>query len=213
MLDGPALDKIRRYVDNGGYLFTEDWALKEILAARFKEFVDLGPYLPGMDVNIFPKPGAAMHPYLRRIFVKPPKSMGGTMSETDFEKVAHTWKIDNESPAIKITNRDKVTILIYSSDVGEKSKAGGGSDAVAITFAVSPKPGTSSAGSDPVATGKPIEQDRAKMSGGRVLHVMSHFGKQKNQDDEFAIQNLLINFLIEANERRGIERLVEKKKP
>ncbi len=210
MLEGSALDKIRRYVNEGGYLFTEDWALKEILDARFGEFVKLGNYISEMEVNILPKPGAATHPFLRRVFIKPPKmSGGGTMSESDFEKVAHTWKIDNESPSIKIMDKSKVTVLIYSPDVGEKA-GNNGSDAVAITFAVNPKSG-SSAGGDPVASGKPIEQDRAKMSGGRVLHVMSHFGKQKKREDEFTIQNLLINFLVEANERRGLEKLVEKK--
>ena len=33
-------------------------------------------------------------------------------------------------------------------------------------------------------------------------HVLSHFGKQNSEDDEFALQNLMLNFLIEANERR-----------
>jgi hypothetical protein len=41
------------------------------------------------------------------------------------------------------------------------------------------------------------------MQGGRVLYVLSHFGKQVSAQDEYSLQNLLINFLIEANERRG----------
>lgn len=209
---GPAgLDKIRKYVDNGGYLFTEDWALKDILSQRFKEFVDMGPYLGEMEVNITPKPGAISHPYLRNIFSrlkakkKPYVEQGGTVAEgpesPDFERIDHTWKIDNESPGIRITNKSKVTVLLFSKDVGRVS-GDKGSDAVAVTFVVSPKgPG----GADPVATGAPIEQDRAKMTGGRVLHVMSHFGKQKSRTDEYTIQNLLLNFLIEASERRGIK--------
>src|SRR5688572_26769045 len=100
---GPAgLDKIRKYVDNGGYLFTEDWALKDILAPKFREFVDVGPYLIEMEVNITPKPGAISHPYLRNIFsrLKPKKKpyaeSGGTVAEgpdsPDFERIDHTWK-------------------------------------------------------------------------------------------------------------------------
>ncbi|HKS16577.1 MAG TPA: hypothetical protein VJU16_04640, partial [Planctomycetota bacterium] len=214
VMENAGLDKIRKYVDAGGYLFTEDWALREILAERFKEFVGVGEFIRSdLEVNIFPKPGAGSHPYLRNIFsrLKPKKKgysdKGGTVAEgpesPDFERIDHTWKIDKDSPVIKITGGAKVTVLIYSKDV---AAAGKGSDAVAITFVVAPKAG---GGMDPVATGAPIEQDRTKMSGGRVLHVMSHFGKQKSQTDEYTIQNLLLNFLIEASERRGIK--LEKK--
>jgi hypothetical protein len=214
VMEAPGLEKIRKYVDAGGYIFTEDWALREILAIKFKEFVDVGEFIrTNLEVNIFPKPGAGSHPYLRNIFsrLKPKKKgyveAGGTVAEgpesPDFERIDHTWQIDKDSPTIKITGGAKVTTLIYSKDVAAAAK---GSDAVAITFVVAPKgPG----GMDPVATGAPIEQDRTKMSGGRVLHVMSHFGKQKSQTDEYTIQNLLLNFLIEASERRGIK--VEKK--
>jgi hypothetical protein len=30
--------------------------------------------------------------------------------------------------------------------------------------------------------------------------VLSHFGRQESQQDEFALQNLLLNFLLEARE-------------
>jgi len=211
---GPAaLNKIRKYVDDGGYLFTEDWALREVLSVKFKEFVDVGEFVKSdMEVSIFPKPGAGTHPYLRKIFSrmkpKPPAMAGGTRAEdspADFERLDHTWKIDQDSPTIKIKDKSKVTTLIYSKDVGALSGSNG-SDAVAVTFIVSPRGGPAA---DPVATGAPIEQDRTKMAGGRVLHVMSHFGKQKNLTDEYTIQNLLINFLIEASERKGIK--LEKK--
>jgi hypothetical protein len=210
LMDESGLTKIRKYVDGGGYLFTEDWGLREILSVKFKEFVDVGEFIRSdVEVGILPKPGASSHPYLRNIFsrLKPRKKAevekGGTVAEgpesPDYERIDHTWKIDKDSPAIKIVNEKKVSVLIYSKDLGAMAK---GADAVAITFIVAPKAG----GLDPVATGQPIEQDRTKMSGGRVLHVMSHFGKQqKNRTDEFTIQNLLLNFLIEASERRGIK--------
>ncbi|HEU4338470.1 MAG TPA: hypothetical protein VFS19_00240 [Planctomycetota bacterium] len=214
LMEPAGLDKIRKYVDMGGYLFTEDWGLREILAVKFKEFVDVGEFIRAdMEVNILPKPGALSHPYMRNIFsrLKPKKKpyveAGGTVAEgpesPDFERIDHTWKIDKDSPAIKITGGAKVTVLIYSKDISAIVK---GSDAVAITFVVAPKGG---GGLDPVATGAPIEQDRTKMSGGRVLHTMSHFTKQKSQTDTFTIQNLLLNFMIEASERRGIK--LEKK--
>ena len=71
-----------------------------------------------------------------------------------------------------------------------------GDDATAITFF----PGAE--WKSVIGTGG-FEQDRRKMKrGGRVVHVLSHFGKQQSQDDEYALQNLLLNFLIEANERQ-----------
>jgi hypothetical protein len=214
VMEEPGLIKLRKYVDGGGYLFTEDWALREILCVKFKEFVDVGEFIRSdMEVNVYPKQGAGSHPYLRNIFsrMKARKpaviDKGGTVAEgpdsPDFERIDHTWKIDKDSPTIKITNPGKVSVLIYSKDIAQIAK---GSDAVAITFIVAPKAG----GGDPVATGQPIEQDRTRMSGGRVLHVMSHLGKQqKSQSDDYTIQNLLLNFLIEASERRGIK--LEKK--
>jgi hypothetical protein len=214
VMEPAGLEKIRKYVDGGGYLFTEDWGLREILAEKFKEYVGVGEFIRSdMEVNIQPKPGALSHPYLRNIFSrmkakkKAEAAAGGTVAEgpdsPDFERIDHTWLIDKDSPVIKITGGSKVSVLIYSKDVAAAAK---GSDAVAITFVVAPKAG---GGLDPVATGAPIEQDRTKMSGGRVLHVMSHLGKQKNRSDEHTIQNLLLNFLIEASERMGIK--LEKK--
>ena len=54
-----------------------------------------------------------------------------------------------------------------------------------------------------IASGGKVQQDSTKMTGGRVLYVLSHFGKQKSSEDEYSMQNLLINFLIEAYERRA----------
>lgn len=39
--------------------------------------------------------------------------------------------------------------------------------------------------------------------GGRVLHVLSHFGKQQDRYGEFALQNLLLNFLLERVLKQG----------
>jgi hypothetical protein len=36
---------------------------------------------------------------------------------------------------------------------------------------------------------------------GRVLHVLSHFGKQSSTHNEATLENLLVNFLIEVNVR------------
>jgi hypothetical protein len=98
------------------------------------------------------------------------------------------WKIDDESPDIKILKKDAVTVLIMSPKIADKSRPEG---AVAVTWGVS--------GENIVSTGS---NKTSYSGGGRVLHVMSHFGKQKSKIDEFALQNLILNFLIELNQRR-----------
>lgn len=192
-------DKLRKYVDAGGYLFTEDWELEEILKPAFPEFVDVGAYLREQDVPVLPKTGSGGHPYLRKIFVKPPtaKNGGGTSVEEDVAKIEHEWHIDQDSPAIVIKNDKKVMTLLFSETVGIQSDKNG-SDAVAITF-LSGKGATND-----IATG----QNREKMRGGRVVHVLSHFGKQGQKDagqkGEATLLNLMINFLAEAAERRAL---------
>jgi hypothetical protein len=51
-------------------------------------------------------------------------------------------------------------------------------------------------------------QNRETLKGGRVVHVLSHFGKQgqkeAGQKGEATLMNLMINFLNEAGERRAL---------
>ena len=41
---------------------------------------------------------------------------------------------------------------------------------------------------------------------GRVLHVLSHFGKQSSSDNEATIENILVNFLLQVRIRAGVLR-------
>lgn len=199
--------KVHRYVDGGGYLFSEDWELEEILELEWADLVWHSTYLKEQDVPVLPKPGAGTHPYLKKIFVKPPTKkdspVGGTTVEEDCAKLDHTWHIDLDSSAIAIKNPKRVTVLMFSETVAAQSEKEQvkGSDAVALTW-------LSGGGNepDPVSTGAPITQALSGMKGGRVLHVLAHFGKQAKtaggDKGEYTLQNLLVNFLIEANERR-----------
>jgi hypothetical protein len=189
--------KIKKYVEAGGYLFSEDWCMEDFLERAFGDYVTHGSTRPEDEtVPVMPKAGAASHPYLRKIFFKPPaEGARGTVTETDLEKIAHTWKIDKETRTIRIKDPKKVVTLLTSPTLEKYAQ---GDDAVAVTFEVVP----GAARPSPVSTGE-ISQDRRKMTGGRVLYVLSHFGKQNSEKDEYALQNLLVNFLVEANERRG----------
>lgn len=208
--------KIHKFVDAGGYLFSEDWELEEIIEPEWGDVLWHSKYLPEEDIQVLPKPGSGTHPYLRKIFVKPPthKSEGsGTTVEEDVGKIDYQWHIDQDSPAIAIKDKKRVTILMYSETLASQSDkdhiASGeipGSDAVALTFLS----GGGSREPDPVATGTAIPQDFSHFKGGRVVHVLAHFGKQSRtsggEKGEAGLTNLMLNFLIEANERKLIHK-------
>jgi len=177
-LSQAGLDVIRDFVQRGGYLFTEDWAMGDIVERVWPTFLEGGTPLPGGVTEITPRPGAAAHPYLRRVFHNAEGGAGATRVR---EYTPRSWKIDTDSPKIGVKDPNAVQVLIESDTVGP----------VALTFTparVKAKKGE-------------FEQDRTKMQGGRVLHVLSHFGEQEAPADELTIQNLLLNFLIEASER------------
>lgn len=197
VLGEKALAKLKKYLEGGGYLFAEDWCMEDFVARAFPEHVTHGSIRPDELVTVLPKPGASNHPYLRKIFFRPPPSEPReTVTEEDFEKIGHTWKIDKETRTIRIKDPARVTTLLVSPDLKKKAQ---GDEAVAITFEALPST-ASKGGRKDVASGT---LDRKKMTGGRVLYVLSHFGKQAATSDEYALQNLLINFLVEASERRG----------
>jgi len=195
------IKKIQKFVETGGYLFTEDLNIEEIIERAFKGFITHSKFLPEKDVPILPAPGAALHPYLKYVFEAAPSSSSDAPEISEADKSGETrsvkpgelridaeWKIDNESPDIKVLKKD-VTVLIMSPKLITKSNTDG---AVAVTFGVS--------ASNIVPTGN--DKGPSYQSGGRVLHVMSHFGKQKSKVDEFALQNLILNFILELNQRK-----------
>lgn len=183
--------RIGEWVNAGGYFFSEDWGLTEVLEPNWAEMVKSGKLLAKGDTMAQPYRGNTSHPLLRGVFARDPnKKIGqsasdygsdeggdtverGILSEA-LKTPEHYWHIDDDSPAIKVVGK-AVTILLRSQDLLEQAE---GNDAIAITF-----------------------QPRGP-KGGAVLHVLSHFGEQKSEVDEFAMQNLLLNFLLEAT-RRG----------
>ena len=77
------------------------------------------------------------------------------------------------------------TALIESPQLAKKT----GNGIVAVTFQFS---------SGRVATGA-----KPKMTIGSVLHVLGHFEKQKDpKSDGFALQQILLNFVLEKQEAR-----------
>lgn len=219
-LSDKTIEKIRRFVETGGYLFTEDWAIEEIIERAFTGIIVHTKYLPEETVPIYAAPGNTLHPYLKYVFEVPPTNnpapapeLKGKGSETRSVKPEETtyrvdveWKIDEDSPDIKILKKDIVTVLIVSPKLGRDGS-------VAVTWGFSntkEKIVTTGGGkTSPYSEGKIVitggdgkTSPHSYAPGGRVLHVLSHFGKQKSKLDEFALQNLLLNFLTELSERR-----------
>lgn len=185
-LSSKAVTTIKTFVENGGYLFGEDWSLTECLEVAWPQHVKSGKMLGEGETPAQPARGMTSHPFFRGVFVRSEHERISDGGESDGETVErglldtvlktpeHFWTIDDESPAIKVVNPKAVTVLLRSQRLIEEAE---GSEAVAITF-----------------------QPRGP-KGGTVLHVLSHFGKQESQVDEYAMQNLLLNFLLDAVKR------------
>ena len=103
------------------------------------------------------------------------------------------WVIDAVSYTIKYDPK-KVIVLIEAPELKKIYK----DEAVAVTFSYGTPPAQERTS---VTTGG-VYEELPKMKGGKVLHVLSHFRTQGTKNDEFAIQNMLLNFLIEAKDRK-----------
>ncbi len=192
-LSEAAIARIVKFVGEGGSVFTEDWGLYELTSRAWPELVKPGTVLTERHVDYAPVPGSTGSSLLRGVLV----SGGGGSSVT--RQAGAQWKVDDKSPAIQILDSARVTVLLASQALAED--VGADQRAVAITFA----PGE--AASEPARgrrrrprTGGRRKQDDGPQ-GGIVVHVLSHFGKQGTKEDEFTLQNVLVNFLIETEER------------
>ncbi|MHC4392063.1 MAG: hypothetical protein ACYS22_12205 [Planctomycetota bacterium] len=199
------IKKMQAFVQRGGYVFTEDWGVADLLADAWPKFVKKGKSLKGRSARVTPARGQTSHPLLRGVFIDPDvaeksgeEEKGGTVGRNpgdeplDIGTIERFWTIDDESPLLEIVSKGKVTVLMSSPDLAKDE--GAALSAVAVTFL----PG-GAAGEKGAVQGK-LETVR----GGRVLHVLSHFAKQKSDQDAFALQNMLLNFLMEAHRRQKI---------
>lgn len=238
------IDLIKAFVETGGYLFTEDWGLVDVLDRTWPDIVKVGAYFrekdklpPGANngggggqggeerkqvevpnggmVAVTPAPGVATHPYMRGVFLKPKSERakepipegtgtverGGGRVGSEFMAPSHKWKIDDDSPSIHIVDKRRVKVLLVSDELHKATK---GDSSVAITFHVGKEAHTTDGGRVPTggSRGKEAVSSAERLPGGRVMHVLSHFGKQQSVADELALRNLLVNFLLECARRR-----------
>ncbi len=88
-LSGAAIKKIQTFVKRGGFLFCEDWTVKEVLERAFPQYVSAGAVLKEGKVSVTPARGRASHPYLRGIFspeISPDEEAEGRAGDGGGEK-------------------------------------------------------------------------------------------------------------------------------
>ncbi|MFP6738270.1 MAG: hypothetical protein VCD34_05970 [Planctomycetota bacterium] len=233
-LTADSVEKIKKFVLAGGFVFSEDWIVKEFVEKAFPKFIEAGFKLPDHNVTIAPVRGMATHPYLEGIYVAREENEadnfdfglndledddgtadsdegedeGGEKGRTivvkrgddhtiapELRKIRHNWQIDDESFDLTIKNRARVVSLLGSSDVKPRS-ADDKKKPISIV-ALAFRPGSGKLASIGVGKSK-----TPPGTPGVVVQVLSHFGKQHSDSDEFSLQNLLLNFLIDSNTAR-----------
>ena len=229
-LTAASVEKLKKFVLAGGYLFSEDWIVKEFVEKAFPKFVEAGYKLPDHNVTIAPVRGMATHPYLEGIYVareeeeddsfdfglgdldgedddaeeEDPSSRGRTVVvkrgedhkiAPELRKIRHNWQIDDESFELTIKNRSRVLPLLGSSEVKPRDPEDKKKPVSVVALAFRPGTGKTA----PIGSGK---RKAPPGTPGVVVQVLSHFGKQHSDEDEFSLQNLLLNFLIDSNTAR-----------
>jgi len=210
-----AIEKLVKFVERGGYLFTEDWGLVEILEIGFSKFLRSGTALEGGDVGVRPERGMTAHPLLRGVFV-PPVDISA-LRRKYYEDEDDDEDLEEYDPSVEDDPGDV--------DVDRGKTAVGEGDATSIEEIGDPdirlvqhrwKIDKESPALDirskkvlvlidsqelEIACGEGAVAVTFPLKKGRVVHVLSHFGKQTSSDNEATIENLLVNFLLQVRIR------------
>jgi len=117
-LSETALNHLERFVADGGYLFTTDWGLENVLERRFSQYVRpvrVGGRMIMTDDETISFQATAKHPLLRGL------------PDTSYTS---RWWLDDASQLIDIVNPRAVDVLIESRELDARH----GSGVVAVTF-------------------------------------------------------------------------------
>lgn len=185
------IQKVRKFVGEGGYLFVSDWDLKKTLAKAFPEAVQFlreSPKGSNKTVKIVPARGAREHSLMRDVFPL-----------NTFDNRGFSWVMEQRSHLAKDSNL--LVPLVSCPEIRDL-----GTTTVAFTFRFDGR-----GGGRVISGGKKRKRkstgSRGKGSpefaGGRVLFVSSHFKLQKDEKgDGYALQQLLLNFILEKQQRK-----------
>lgn len=172
------VENVRKFVENGGYLFTSDWGIS-ILERCFPGYVKNSGNVGPRTVTLRPHAGVKS-PLLDEVFA------AGSKTSTVVSKRL-IWEVDSGSYAIKI-EKSAVEILAETADLPK-------TPAVAVTFVPDKFSGSASI----LPPG--MKAKGADAGTGRVLHILSHFQRQATKQGDYALQNLLLNFMMDRIKR------------
>jgi len=216
-----ARKKIQEWTEKGGFLFTEDWILIDLLEPVWGSLVGPGAAtggdwqrVPAKDVGIRPSRGFTAHPFLRGVFVPPPKvDWDYEEPEEDDEtsdEIAYDPTVEDDPGDVTVssgTGVDPAASDVPPEEIPEPEidviRHRWKIDAESPTIAVKSKRVEVLIVSDDLEKefGNPAVALTFAVKQGRVLHVVSHFGKQNSAHDEATLENILINFLLQVNVR------------
>ncbi len=113
-LNESALAKVRQFVRAGGFLYTTDWALSDIVQKAFPGYVAATGRSTGNDV----------------VEVELKKTENALLKHLQLSKEQPKWWLESSSEPIRVLNKEKVEVLISSREMKRKY----GQDAIAVTF-------------------------------------------------------------------------------
>lgn len=111
--------KLKAFVRDGGYLFTTDWGVANVIPYAFPGYIRTNgnrAHLPEMVLHIEPAPSARNHPLLEGVFLPGVKGK---------------WWLEQASFDMSVGRKDAVTVLIECPALREQFNR---SPAVAATF-------------------------------------------------------------------------------
>ena len=114
--DRRGLSRIREFVEGGGFLFTTDWALRDVLEQAFPGYVEYNNRPTGDEV-VRVEIHAQDDPFLR--------SLIGPDDDPQ-------WWLEGSSYPIRVLNAEEVKVIISSKELGKRH----GESAVFVTFPV-----------------------------------------------------------------------------
>lgn len=113
-LDDSAIARVRRFVNAGGYLYTTDWALTNVVTRAFPGFIDTNRQVTENDV----------------VAVQVRQSDDNLLKHLTLSKEEPRWWLESSSFPIRVLRPDKVNVLITSREM----KARYGDAPIAVHF-------------------------------------------------------------------------------
>lgn len=100
-LNAAGIDRVRKFVNAGGYLYTTDWALVQVVQKAFPGFVEFNGRPTGNDV----------------VAVQVAQTENNLLKHLTLSKDDPKWWLESSSYPIRILKKDKVDVLITSREM------------------------------------------------------------------------------------------------